>query len=78
MEMVKIDSVRGTGRDRPLVPLTSTDHDVPYPAGCRRPGNPTRGPKPTSGSRDGEFCTVFVTIWLNPSQNASTQRDSSL
>ena len=21
--------------DRPLVPLTSTDHDVPYPAGCR-------------------------------------------
>jgi hypothetical protein len=44
--------------DRPLVPLTSTDHDVPYPAGCRRPGNPTCGPKPTSGSRAGEFCTV--------------------
>jgi hypothetical protein len=44
--------------DRPLVPLTSTDHDVPYPAGCRRPGNPTRGPKPTLGSRAGEFCTV--------------------
>jgi hypothetical protein len=44
--------------DRSLVPLTSTDHDVPYSAGCRRPGNPTRCPKPTSGSHAGEFCTV--------------------
>jgi len=50
MEMVKIDSVR---RNRgPLVPLTSTDHDVPYPAGCRRPVNPTRGPKPTWGGKN--------------------------
>jgi hypothetical protein len=46
--------------DRPLVLLTSTDHDVPYPAGCQRPGNPTRGPKPTSGSSAGEFCTSWV------------------
>jgi len=74
MENGEIDSVGGTGsaagaadehRPRRAVPrwlpatwLTSTDHDVPYPAGCRRPGNPTRGPKPTSGSRAGEFCTV--------------------
>ena len=56
MEYGEIDSVEGP--DRPLVLLKSTDHDVPYPAGCRRPGNPTRGPKPTSGSRAGEFCTV--------------------
>jgi hypothetical protein len=25
------------GQGRPLVPMTSTDHDVPYPAGCLRP-----------------------------------------
>jgi len=52
---------------RPLVPLTSTDHAVPYPAGCRRSGSPTLGPKPTSGSRAGEFCTSWV-----PSLRSST------
>ncbi len=34
------------GQGRPLVPLTGTDHDVPYPAGCRRPDNPARLPRP--------------------------------
>ena len=48
------------GEGRPLVPLTSTDHDVPYPAGCRRPGNLTRAPRPASGSRAGEFYTSWV------------------
>jgi hypothetical protein len=56
------------GEGRPLVPLTSTDHDVPYPAGCRRPGNLTRAPRPASGSRAGEFCTSWV-----PSSRSSTQ-----
>jgi hypothetical protein len=58
MENGEIDSVEEP--DRPLVPLTSTDHDVPYPAGCRRPGNPTSDPKPTSGNRAGELGTSWV------------------
>jgi hypothetical protein len=48
------------GQGLPLVPLTSTDHDVPYPDGCRRPDNQTRPSRKEKGSRAGQFGTSWV------------------